>query len=335
MKENLFTIPKTITAGYQYRTDSYSGRLSYIIYTDDEDVLRKEKSWNSWRDNTIPTTVNDNEPHSGFFINKSVGGYVNHWMRQSYIRIYDSTLNLEFEITLPNLNYILNNCSWSPDKGLDGDFVYAWYGTDLWLLPVNSEAYKASTELTKRVKESKKFKEKDLVVGHGYRFKDGSVFIYLGKLTRFYNNPHHGFTHVTPNDYDKHFFGENSNGFIYNKQVKNIIEDCGAFTITNPELSKRLFSEEFNYTGTAYFHVTPTSLKDLLSSNARLYVYSSPVTIECVNLNNKEVYKGTYVETHGVDRYKQNTGYCSLAQLANRVHVIGVFKDGKLSHILT
>lgn len=331
MHQNLFTIPKTITAGYQNRKDTYSGRLAYIIYTDDNNVLRKEKSWNSWRDKTIPSTVDNNVPHSGFFINKSVGGYVDHWMRQSYIRMYDSTFNLEFEITLPNLNYILNNCSWNPDKGLDGDFVYAWYGTDLWLLPVNSEAYKASTEHAEKVKKSKRFKEKDLIVGHGYRFEDGSVFIYLGKLTRFYNYCK-SYMYVSADDYDKHFFGENSNEYIHSEPVKNIIEDCGAFTITDPELSKRLFSEEFNYTGTAYFNPTPTLLKDLLSANAHLYVYNHPATIRCANLNNKEVYDCAYVGSNGFTQY---TGYYTIAQLANRVHVKGVFKNGKLVNILT
>lgn len=330
MKENLFTIPKTITAGYQGRKDTYSGRLAYIIYTDDKGVLRKEKSWNSWRDKTIPSTVDNNEPHSGFFINKSVGGYIDHWMRQSYIRMYDSTLNLEFEITLPNLNYILNNCSWSPNKGLDGDFIYAWYKTDLWLLPINSDAYKASTEFTEITKASKKFKEKDLIIGHSYRFKDNSVYVYLGKLTEFRTNV--SCVYVPKGKHNTHFFVNNSTGYIYCNPIKNIIEDCGAFTITNTKLLNRLSGNDFNYTGTAYFHPTPTLLKDLISTNAHLYVYGHPVTIECDNNNGEKIYKGTYIV---INIGKQNTGKCSLIQLANRVQIAGVFKDGKLSHILT
>ena len=42
-------LPKKIKAGYIKREDTYTGKLAYVIYYDEKNTLRKEKSWNSWR----------------------------------------------------------------------------------------------------------------------------------------------------------------------------------------------------------------------------------------------------------------------------------------------
>lgn len=43
-------IPKKINVGFQKRDDTYTGKLAYIIYYDETGKLRKETSWNGWRD---------------------------------------------------------------------------------------------------------------------------------------------------------------------------------------------------------------------------------------------------------------------------------------------
>ena len=65
-------IPKTIKVGFQKREGTFAGKLAYIIYTDDKGVLRKEKSWQGWRDQKIEPLDFENEPTSGFMINKDV-----------------------------------------------------------------------------------------------------------------------------------------------------------------------------------------------------------------------------------------------------------------------
>lgn len=69
MKSNIF-IPKKINVGYQNRSGTYTGKLAYIIYYDEKGVLRKERSWNGWRDEDIPNDEFDNEPTEGFVLNK-------------------------------------------------------------------------------------------------------------------------------------------------------------------------------------------------------------------------------------------------------------------------
>ena len=48
-KQQLF-IPEKIRVGYQIRPGTYTGKLAYVIYYDLKGILRKENSWEKWRD---------------------------------------------------------------------------------------------------------------------------------------------------------------------------------------------------------------------------------------------------------------------------------------------
>ena len=177
-------IPKTVKVGYQNREGTYTGKLAYIIYVDDKGKVRKEASWQSWRDHKIKPEDFDNEPTSGFVLNKKAGGVSwSHWHRNTYVRVYDPR-NFEFEISIPNLLFILQECSSIKGKGLEGEFVYAWSGTELVLLPVDCEEYKECVKHTARQKV--KFDKKDIKEGYTYIMKDGSEVLYLGRHS--YNN---------------------------------------------------------------------------------------------------------------------------------------------------
>ena len=93
-------IPEKIKVGYQNRNDTYTKKLAYVIYYDEKGKLRKETSWNSWRDEKIEPDDFDNEPTRGFVLNKKVGGDRYGWNpRQTYTRVYDPR-GFEFEICL-------------------------------------------------------------------------------------------------------------------------------------------------------------------------------------------------------------------------------------------
>ena len=64
MRNSIF-IPKTINVGYQDRLGTYTGKLAYVIYYDEKGKLRKETSWNGWRDKNIPNNEYDNIPQVG------------------------------------------------------------------------------------------------------------------------------------------------------------------------------------------------------------------------------------------------------------------------------
>lgn len=177
----LLNIPSKIMVGYQNRGGTYTGKLAYVIYYDEKGRLRKEASWESWRDKKIKAVAYENTPTAGFVLNKKVGGYRSDWNhRQTYSRVYDPR-GFEFEITVQNLLYILEHTDCIKGKGLDGNFVYAWSGTDLVLLPECAPEYKSGQEFTNA--KSMKVSAKELVPGHLYTTKKLGKMIYVGKGT--------------------------------------------------------------------------------------------------------------------------------------------------------
>lgn len=181
MKSNIF-IPKKINVGFQNRNDTYTKKLAYVIYYDEKGKLRKESSWNSWRDDKIPNEEFENIPTEGFVLNKKVGDYDSGWNhRHAYVRIYDPR-NFEFEIGIENLLYILENTNSIKGKGLDGEFVYGWDGKDLVLLPTSSPDYKEIKEYNSIIHNNETIKAKDLIIGATYLIKDNNEMVYMGKF---------------------------------------------------------------------------------------------------------------------------------------------------------
>lgn len=180
MKSNLF-IPKKMKAGFQNRKDTFTGKLSYIIYFDEKNKLRKEKSWLGWCNSEIDAVEFDNVPTSGFVINKDIQHYGSSFnYGRSMIRIYDPR-GFEFEISVANLSLILCCCDTSKNE-ITGDLIYSIVGTELFLLPVNSQEYIDSNKFTKLI--NSKMSTRDLVVGKTYLYKDNNYsdyeLIYLG-----------------------------------------------------------------------------------------------------------------------------------------------------------
>lgn len=181
MNSSIF-VPKTINVGYQNRSGTYTGKLAYVIYYDEKGKLRKEASWNSWRDDKIPNDEFDNVPTEGFVLNKKAGDYSTRWdYRHAYCRVYDPR-GFEFEITIENLLYILENANCIKGKGLEGEFIYGWDGKDLVLMPVESPDYKQISEFNKIIHNNETIKAKDLIIGATYLTKDNENWIYIGKF---------------------------------------------------------------------------------------------------------------------------------------------------------
>jgi hypothetical protein len=73
MSQSKMFIPTKIKVGYQERSGTYTGKLAYVIYFDNKGKLRKEASWEGWRDKKIDPIEFTNVPTSEFVLNK---GYV-------------------------------------------------------------------------------------------------------------------------------------------------------------------------------------------------------------------------------------------------------------------
>lgn len=178
MKSTLY-IPKRIKVGYQNRDDTYTKKLAYVIYFDDKGKLRKETSWQSWRDQSIEPEEFDNVPQSGLVINKDIKRY--NWShfssRRTMIRVYDPR-GIEIEITTENLIGILMNADVSK-RNLGGSYVYAWDGKELVLLPTDCEEYQLAANYTEL--QGKKIGLKGMTPGCSYKTKKQEDYIYVGR----------------------------------------------------------------------------------------------------------------------------------------------------------
>lgn len=181
-------IPQELSVGFQNRPDTYTGKLGYIIYKDAKGVLRKQTSWDSWRNKSIEPVCCKNEPTEGFVLNRDVGGGRAHhgWdTRLEKVRVWDPR-GWEFEISIPNLLNIMRDCACSPGKGIEGKLVYSWSGaTGPVLLPVKSEDYRKSMDFSSL--QGLGVKAREMVPGYAYRTKRQEDWIYLGKFDYYFS----------------------------------------------------------------------------------------------------------------------------------------------------
>jgi hypothetical protein len=174
-------IPKKVNAGFQNRKDTYSNKLAYVIYWDNTGKLRKEVSWQGWRDKLIPNMELGNEPTEGFVLNKKAGGYASSWnTRATYARVYDPR-GFEIEISIDNLLYILENVTCSKGKGLESKFVYGWSGTELVLLPIDSPDYKEHKKFSDQLFNNNFIGARELKIGSLYTHVNRETYLYLGR----------------------------------------------------------------------------------------------------------------------------------------------------------
>ncbi len=120
-------------------------------------------------------------------MNKKVGGYDSGWNhRQTYTRVYDPR-GFEFEISIDNLLYILENTSCIKGKGLEGEFIYGWEGKDLILIPCSSPDYQKHKEFSEQIQNFKqnKVKAKELMFGAIYRNKQNEDLVYLTRTDEY------------------------------------------------------------------------------------------------------------------------------------------------------
>ncbi len=250
--KNIF-IPQKIKVGYQEREDTYTGKLAYVIYYDQLGNLRKEKSWESWRDKKIEPSEFENIPTEGFVLNKQVGGHGGGWdSRQSYCRIYDPR-GFELEITTDNLLWILDWCDCLKGKGLTGKFVYGWNYDQLILIPECTNDYKEAKDFSDKLFGKPVIEKSELEAGSLYRLKGESTrMIYIGNL-KVQNRLGRGYTSKLM------FCKENNLDTLYPKSKTSVLTKEASGILGEKEISEIIyrfsltcFSWEFWNSGTEF-----------------------------------------------------------------------------------
>jgi hypothetical protein len=244
MNSTIF-IPNKLKVGYQNRSDTYTKKLAYVIYYDSTNKLRKQTSWESWRDKSIEPDEFDNVPTSGFVLNKKAGDYSGDWgnHRQAYCRVFDPR-GFEFEITINNLLYVLENTSSIKGKGLEGDFVYGWEGTDLILIPTESPDYKRLKTYSEMLHAPESIKSSDLILGGTYKTNKDEDLIYLGRFSRYYYD---GYRSNAPKNMGAHYFFQTPGGSLHLLKTlsRKIVKTVSSEPVPNyADLMDKLQEEE-------------------------------------------------------------------------------------------
>lgn len=206
-------IPKTLRIGLDQRDDCFNkGDLAYAIYYDGKGILRKERSWESWRDKKLEPFDLANDPVEGLVLNKKTGDYKSDWShRKAHVRLFDPRGNdgkgFEVEITVENLLFLLQCTGSFPGKALEGKFVYAWDGTELVILPENCENYHNALQYTEL--QHSNVKAADLVPGHTYIKKNQDELVYLGRFKWYNEFKYKGSNYADP--YNVYLFHQDDN----------------------------------------------------------------------------------------------------------------------------
>lgn len=288
-------IPKKVKVGFQTRKDTYTKKLAYVIYYDEKGKLRKETSWEGWRDEKIDPEEYSNDPTSGFVLNKKVGDYKSDWNhRMAYCRVYDPR-GFEFEITIENLLYILQNTSCIKGKGLDGDFVYSWDGKDLVLLPCSAPEYGAISQFTEELHSLESVKTKDLILGATYLTKKQEKVIYLGKFNYYetsYNYSTDNREKVTIFKGKRHYFKEGKR--LESKTgLNHLLKVIDKEPVSNYAylVDALEYCEDIN--PIKYHQFEPTTLQDESNKSTRVFFTYKTVDFRA-DVSHKDYY-GNYV----------------------------------------
>lgn len=305
MNSSIF-VPKTINVGYQNRSGTYTGKLAYVIYYDEKGNLRKEASWNSWRDDKIPNDEFENVPTEGFVLNKKAGDYSTGWdHRHAYCRVYDPR-GFEFEITIENLLYILENANCIKGKGLEGEFIYGWDGKDLVLMPVESPDYKQIAAYNKIVHNNESIKTKDLIFGATYLTKENIEWIYMGRFETY------GYGYEFTQDGKMHWFARLSDGKYEFEQFKSVPKNKLISCLDDKCTSK--YSEIYDSMESSYQFspiddskdkIVNISFEDFYEKAINKYFENDDITRKYVNVRFMVNNNGEYI------KYEMTTPYRS------------------------
>ena len=181
-------VPPKIIVGYQKQVRDSEAKenktkfpLAYVVYKDEKGKLRKEKSWNDWRDQNRAPAEFDNVPIEGFKFLRTVqrsrdwfGTGRNMW------RVLHPK-GFQFEITSDNLEAIFHEIGITKGGIITTKCLLGWQGVALLLIPEGTELYDEFLESSKRI-TADKVKKNTIKCGNTVTLKDGRKAIFYGKF---------------------------------------------------------------------------------------------------------------------------------------------------------
>ena len=118
-------------------------------------------------------TAYPNEPISGIKLGE---------VRENFVRIWIEKYECWYQISIYNLNYILQHCGCAKNGILPGEYVFAWDNSTFVLLPTNTPEYEYGKHLWTLYEKKKLMNPKSVKPGHAYLTRSNDVLIYLGEF---------------------------------------------------------------------------------------------------------------------------------------------------------
>lgn len=273
-----YHIPKQIHTGFQDRSDTYTGKLSFSTYVDEKTgKIKHDSEWDHWCQKQ-GRVVLDNKPMTGFMFNRNKthrsSGY-NFSSKRIVFRIYHPS-GFEFEIKPDNVNLLLEYTDISK-KEIADPCIIAFTGKTIVLLPVSSPEYQ--DYIRKEEKRNQKSKLQNLKKEVAYKKKDSfDILIYAGKYDfslTFYRDSYRDKT------YDKNKTIKNIDIFYnLNTQSYEILDMKKLSTVDDFAISKEhrenlnINPRQFNYSINQIFikKIVNPNKQNLLDNYENFYI---------------------------------------------------------------
>jgi len=206
MANELNFIPAKVLVGVKPRDnwDSNEINLSFFTYKGEDGKIKKENSWNNWRDQLLAPIELDNVLLDGFsLLNTTKRSSDWFGTGRSVWRIQHPS-GYTFEIDSSNFEGIIQSVGINAGGSIAGKCILVWRGQKLLLAPEKSVLYKESSAATKR--QLSTIDINDVKIGSKVRLKDNTTGIYLGKFKGLFASHPRDESYITYyNWYDKYF----------------------------------------------------------------------------------------------------------------------------------
>lgn len=216
-------------------------KYSFIVYKEGKNI-KKEYSWNKWRQKEIEPLDILNVPTSGFILEKQYQRSRDWFGSGRSVWQVKHPQGFIFEITSNNLDAIISNCDIVKGE-IMCECVFAWAGMNMSLLPIWSEEYQKSVQDTLIKTLSKSVKIGNVEVGNKVLLANNQEVVYLGRFLYSLQTVAESYDYYRKNGtYNERFELVKFKNFKYAFELK----DSSIIVITLPKISKILSSDKLS-----------------------------------------------------------------------------------------
>lgn len=269
-KINLIEV-ENLTIGFNYRNDTYSGKLAFISYSNNGESLFNNSAFSRWVDKRIPLLKIKNNAVNGFVLSKA---NLHHLYNRSigYTRVFHPE-GFDFEIPLDNFYYLMQHTL--IDRGQINSECRIYFSEDgkPWIL--NNEAINSNNFIVKKVSGdyfSKNLNIKDLHVGNLIRVnKKRELSVVVETLSGIYAyDKNSSMFYADKYLLDNYFYNNKKLKFIKVPEINNYENISTREKLSGTEMEmvnvSELSSEQINWAGV----IVENKTWDLIEWNNRI-----------------------------------------------------------------